>query len=429
MAQFFYTRSGAAAVVIITSKPELLVEQFPVETKLFVICRQRQVEGCRNQLGASLPNAEFIASSQLNDEFLKDKIMVCVDYLNDHSPLTRWRKRQLKLITGQPLISIVVMRRSRQLWRPTNQTLLAGKAKRFVSSTVKNQLVVLDGQLIDVSRHKFPTLPVLAIMHVFNEQDIIGDTVKHLLEQGIDVHIIDNWSTDDTYKIIRSLASASKRVSYERYPDKPNKKFELAKLLARVTEVAKDKQEYKWIMLNDADEIRWSPWRDVNLQQAFSFIDSVGYSAVDYTVFNFMPTKEGFGVGQDLIGFFEYGEFSGIAGHFVQVKSWKNNPEASLAPSGGHHVNFTNLKIYPLKFLLGHYPIRSSKHAREKIFQQRKTRFSTQERRKGWHTQYDDINETTSFIKDKKNLTKFSAADFWEEFIVERVSGIGIKRD
>ena len=428
MAQLFYTRSGAAAVVIITSKPELLVGQFPAETKLYIVC-PRRVEGYHNKLGALLPNTEFITSTDLNDEFLKDKIMVCIDFLSDLSLFTWLRKRRIKRITAQPLISIIVMRHSRQTLRLNDQASLIGIAKRFASSRVKNQQVVLYGQLIDVYRHKFPILPVLAIMHVFNEQDIINDTVNHLLGQGVDVHIIDNWSTDNTYAIIKSLASASKRVSYERFPEKANHKFELAKMLTRVTEVAKAKPQYKWVMLNDADEIRWSPWQDLNLQQALSFVDSVGYSAVDYTVFNFVPTKEGFGSGQRLLSFFEYGEFSGLAGHFVQVKSWKNNPEASLAPSGGHHVNFTNLKIFPLKFFLSHYPIRSSQHAHEKIFRQRKARFSLQERRKGWHAQYDNIDKSTSFIGDHNSLIKFGTPDFWKEFIVERLSGVGIKRD
>jgi hypothetical protein len=182
-------------------------------------------------------------------------------------------------------------------------------------------------------------------------------------------------------------------------------------------------------MLNDADEIRWSPWQNVSLREAFSFIDSLGYSAIDYTVFNFAPTKEGFNENHDPLTFFKYGEFSGMDGHFVQVKTWKNNPEAELAPSGGHHVAFSQQRIFPLKFFLGHYPIRSTRHGMEKIFKERQSRFTKAEKQKGWHVQYNDIREDTSFIKNKAGLVRFGTDKFWQDFILERLSGVGIKRD
>jgi len=436
MAQFFYSRSGATGIVVITNKPELLIGQFPEQTRLFVVCNPWRVVSCRNQLAASLPNANFITPRRLNQKFLEDKILLCIDFLEDGGLLTGFRKQQLKRIAARALISIVNVQSSptgqasklRSLL-PANQTLLVGKARRLPNSTDKDQLLTLGGRLLDIGRQAFPLLSVLAIMHVYNEQDIITATIKHLLEQGVDVHVIDNWSIDDTYEIIQSLASTSTRVTYERFPNKANNKFELGKMLTRVTDVAKAKSQYKWVMLNDADEIRWSPWQGVNLQQAFSFIDSLGYSAVDYTVFNFIPTKEGFNAKQDLLKFFNYGEFSGIEGHFVQVKSWKNHPAADMASSGGHHVAFPNQKIFPLKFFLGHYPIRSSQHGREKIFKQRKARFSEAEKQKGWHVQYDNMSEGTSFIGDKEKLIDFSAKGFWEEFILERLCGIGVKRD
>jgi len=423
LAQFFYSRSGAAGVVILTDKPELLIGQFSDGTKLVVVCSPRDIDRWRNQLGAVLPNAEFLEQRHLNNQFLADKIFVCVDYLSGHSIRGALRRQRFKRVLSYPVISISVAKSGL-----ANQPLFAGKTRRFINSTNKNQQIVLGGQLLNINRHKFPSLSVLAIMHVYNEQDIIATTINYLLEQGIDVHIIDNWSTDKSYEIVQSLARSSKKITYERFPEKANNRFELARLLTRATEVAKARPQYAWVTLNDADEFRQSPWPGVSLQQAFSFIDSLGYNAVDYTVFNFVPVSEDFNEKQNPLTFFEYGEFSTVEGHFVQVKSWKNNPEADLASSGGHHVNFEGLKIFPLKFFLGHYPIRSTKHAREKIFQQRKSRFSKTERQRGWHVQYDDVDEQTSFIGDKKKLVKFSAKSFWGEFIVERLSGIGIKK-
>src|SRR5262245_31653315 len=45
--------------------------------------------------------------------------------------------------------------------------------------------------------------PMRAIAFIFcyNESDIIGHVVTHMYEQGIGVHLFDNWSTDNSGKI------------------------------------------------------------------------------------------------------------------------------------------------------------------------------------------------------------------------------------
>ena len=39
---------------------------------------------------------------------------------------------------------------------------------------------------------------VVAIISAFNEADIISPVIGHLVENGVDVYLIDNHSTDDT---------------------------------------------------------------------------------------------------------------------------------------------------------------------------------------------------------------------------------------
>ena len=39
---------------------------------------------------------------------------------------------------------------------------------------------------------------VIAIITAFNEGDIISPVIGHLVENGIDIYLIDNLSTDDT---------------------------------------------------------------------------------------------------------------------------------------------------------------------------------------------------------------------------------------
>ena len=49
---------------------------------------------------------------------------------------------------------------------------------------------------------------VTAFMCVFNEADILPWTLKHLIDQGVQVHVIDNWSTDGSDRIAKRLPLA-----------------------------------------------------------------------------------------------------------------------------------------------------------------------------------------------------------------------------
>lgn len=434
LADFFRTRAGLDSIVLVTSEPKVVIGQLPEGVKLYVVSRSSGLETQKRILGPGLPHASFLTFSDLSKEFLRDKLFLCFNYSGIGLPFTP--RKRLGYLLDEAAIGIMstpydgfskTITRMYQKYM-TNKAQLFGKARLFSDSANKNQLISLHGRLVN-ARKKHNKLSVLAIMHIYNERDIIKATIGHLLSQGLDVHIIDNWSTDGTYEFVQSLADSEPRITYERYPAKKSKEFELEKMLTRVTEVAKVNQRYDWVVLNDADEIRWSPWAGLTLQEAFLFIDSVGYNAVDYTVFNFVPTKEGFNEKDNLLTFFQYGEFSTLPGHFVQIKAWKNNQEAVLAPSGGHHVSFPGLRIFPLKFLLGHYPVRSTKHGLGKIFKERKPRYSVIEKKRGWHTHYNNVAEDVSFIGDPSNLIKFDHKKFYRDYLIERISGIGIKRD
>lgn len=83
------------------------------------------------------------------------------------------------------------------------------------------------------------------------------------------------------------------------------------------------------------------------------------------------------------------------------------------------------VRCNPYKFLLKHYPIRSQAHGEKKIFLERKSRWHPDERRKGWHSQYDEIREGYNFLRQPDKLILFDT-DFYKKYLVERLSGIGI---
>jgi hypothetical protein len=144
-------------------------------------------------------------------------------------------------------------------------------------------------------------------------------------------------------------------------------------------------------------------------------------------VANFRPTGETVDPARDVEGQLRYFSFSDHPGHYHQRKAWKNcGCRVSLAASAGHDVRFPGRRVYPFKFLLKHYPIRSEEHGRRKVLADRAPRWNRDERALGWHRQYEDVMTAGTFLRDPATLQLFDDADFVEQYLVERLSGVGV---
>src|SRR5262249_15910738 len=146
--------------------------------------------------------------------------------------------------------------------------------------------------------------------------------------------------------------------------------------------------EGDWFLHTDADELRESPWDGVSLSEAIARVDALGYNAIDFAVFNFCPVDDSFRPGDDLRRAFAYCEPGGIFDG-LEVKCWQRQPRpVDLASTGGHDVKFEGRRVFPVRFLLRHYPIRSQAHGERKVFTERRPRFVPEERVRDWHIQY-----------------------------------------
>lgn len=265
---------------------------------------------------------------------------------------------------------------------------------------------------------------VLAIVTTFNEADIVGALLDRLLEDGIFVHVIDNWSSDSTLDQIEARLGTG-RLSLERFPaDGPSPYFELRALLARVQEYA-HRSGADWVIHHDADEIRQSPWPGVSLRHALFAVDRFGFNCIDHTVLNFMPVDNDFAEGGDLEQHFRFFEFGDVTSHFLEQKAWKPQRElVEIASTGGHEAAFSARRVFPYKFLLRHYPIRSQQHGERKVFRERQGRFHPGERARGWHIHYDLQLPGTSFLRDPASL--LSADDLDGPLLAQRLSAAGL---
>lgn len=265
---------------------------------------------------------------------------------------------------------------------------------------------------------------VLAIVTTYNEADIIEQLLDRLLAGCVRVHVIDNWSTDGTEAIVERYVTPG-RVSMERFPSEgPTRYFELQPLLGRVGQVAHDSGA-DWVVHHDADEIHESCWTGVSLRDGLWVADHYGFNCIDHTGLDFRPVTDNWAPGDDLDSSFEYFEFASSHAHFTLLKAWK--PQAAMvdnAGTGGHRADFEGRRIFPYKFPIRHYSLRSREQARKKLFEERKPRFSPAERAKGWHTHYDQYSEDSSFLWDHNGLYRW--ADIDRDLLLQKLSGVGL---
>lgn len=291
----------------------------------------------------------------------------------------------------------------------------------------KSTALVLAGRHVAVERR--PPVRVAAVMNVHNEVDILPEVLRHLTSQGVDVHVVDNWSTDGSYELVSDIAARDERVTVERFPDAPSPHHDWARLLRHGQEWAAT-AGYDWIIHHDADELRYSPWPEVTLAEAIAFVDSLGFNAIDFSVIDFrflqdLPDPEP--PFEESIRFFEFGE---RPGHFLQIKGWRQSPGATvdLASTGGHEAAFPGRVVFPLKFLLKHYSLRSREQANRKV-QERLPRTERARTERGWHTHYVRFRDMPITGWAMSGLTPWHEPTFLADFLVERLSGVGIPRE
>ena len=294
--------------------------------------------------------------------------------------------------------------------------------KTFISIIEKNQDISINKTFTQSP----PDFHVVAIMTAYNEEDIIAPSIEHLIRQGIEVYLIDNWSTDGTFESARKFIGKG-LITIERFPKEgPSAFYNWKDLLRRVEEISREIKA-DWFIHHDADEVRMSPWPSVSLKDGIYAVDQAGFNCIDHTVLEFHPVDNNFIPGTDFEKYFKYFEFSKHRSDFIRINTWKNfGRRTSLAESGGHEVMFEGRRAYPYKFLLKHYRIRSQFHGEKKVFRERKLRWNPEERAMGWHTHYDDVQNSQFFLRLPHTLKIFDTAFFYKEYLIERLSGIGV---
>lgn len=268
-------------------------------------------------------------------------------------------------------------------------------------------------------------------MSSYNEEDIIQESIQKLIQQGIDVILIDNGSTDSTVnKAMIYLNRGLINIEECKYFENGREVYDWSKLLQRKQDISKS-LNYSWYMHVDADEIRYSPWQGVSLADGINIVDQMGYNLINFKLFNFKLTKkltssDSF---EERLKFYAKTEVF----NRMQVKAWKRDDNIDLVSHGGHLALINNPKIFPIRFIHKHYPIRSVEQGKRKILRDRLNRYSESDRKKGWHVQYDhfknsDINIESLIELENDTLNFYQHEEVVKELLVEalQISSVNI---
>jgi hypothetical protein len=263
---------------------------------------------------------------------------------------------------------------------------------------------------------------VVALVAAFNEDDVIEPSLTRLIGEGVEVYLIDNWSTDRTVELARNFLGRG-LIGIEHFPpDGPSGVYDWAPMLARMEQLSTELGAH-WYMHTDPDEIRLSPWPGVTLRDAFYHVDRLGFTAVDHNSLQFRPIDNGYRDGTSFEDYFQHFSLDYICDN--QLKSWRYTGVRPLLAGAGHRVVVTGRRVYPYHFLYKHYPHRSQQHAERKVLRERLPRYAENERRAGWHAHNLAMEAPESFLWDPSELTRFEEGETQRHLSVELLASIG----
>lgn len=244
-------------------------------------------------------------------------------------------------------------------------------------------------------------MKIIALMSVFNEERYIASVLRHSIEQGLLVYLINNSSTDRTEEIARTYLGRG-LVGIETLP-RPDG-FDLPAILQRETELAFT-LDGDWFVHLDADEFLVSGHAGLSLRDIFRDADRRGFNAIHFMEYVFVPTREHPTHEHDR--FLEtmrwYYPFLPRTPH--RLIAWKRQRQpVDLVTGAGHAVAFPGLRTYPRWPAMKHYVALSHEHACHKWVAQT---FSPSMQARGWSTQRRALTPDQIGLPSEKDLREY----------------------
>ena len=225
-------------------------------------------------------------------------------------------------------------------------------------------------------------MDILAILAIRNEEAYLPTCLRYLCENGIQLAVIDNGSTDGSRDILQSFRS--NLVRYESIPY--SGKLDWKTLLTAKAKIAEESGA-DWVIHHDCDEMMHSYRDGESLSEAIKRLDSAGCNVIDFDEFIFLPVEEDYV--SDQISFPNVSTYYFFRpSNFRLMRAWKPRPGISNLKSGGHRISGPGLHIAAEKLALRHYIFRNQQHAFEKYTMRK---YAPSELLLRWHRNRHDV--------------------------------------
>lgn len=251
-------------------------------------------------------------------------------------------------------------------------------------------------------------MKIIALLTVYNEALFIRRCLQHLRDQGISVYLIDNGSTDNTRKIAEDFLGNGV-IRIDQLPRRGI--FELEKILLKEEAVSRE-MDADWYIHLDADEIRQAPNPYRTLREGIEAVDRMGYNAINFDEFVFVPTNNEDNFENDAypeeMKYYYFFEPQKLR----RLNAWKNIGPVDLHSYGGHKVNFPGMKIYPENFILRHYISLSRSHLIRKFCS--RVVSETERGEKGWNNARASLHPKDLKLPSQASLKMLSNDNTWD---------------
>jgi hypothetical protein len=234
-------------------------------------------------------------------------------------------------------------------------------------------------------------LTISAILAVHNGAQTVGQVLKHLAANAIDVHVLDDGSTDRTPEILQEhLGAPVASITTQPFGGV----FQLAEQLRWKAGVIETLTS-DWVIHVDADEILESPHDGQSLRAFIEFWDNAGFDVLDCDEFVFVVVSEAerhrsADFRATMRRYYHYAP-PGLQLHRA-YRRLTGPPEWTL--SGGHKLALEFRTVAPEKIRKRHY-VGLSHAALQALYLSRV--FSGEELRRNWHL--NRIATTPDFVR------------------------------
>lgn len=263
-------------------------------------------------------------------------------------------------------------------------------------------------------------------MAVYNDEDFISEVLENAISQGIELVLLDDGSTDNTYEICSKFLGKGILELYQQksnsWDDEENRRIMYDLAL---------KHNPDWIILYGSDELLESWNNKVTLKDAISQVDREGCNLIHFNWFNFFLTSKDNEQSKSIKEKLKY--YSWVSDYLY--RSWKNIPGVGRQARGGHYPVFPQgitYKIYPRKFTLRHYQFRNNEQFKKKTQERIKKIKGTAREKLGWIQSYKTILDNNLDIKVSHHLlSKYNEDNNWnlERKYFYDIGAIGLEKD